>query len=64
MSEPHDRLPQLIATLDQFVAEFGLIAKAHKSMCDEYVEAGFTDEQAMQMTIAYFGLLMNGGDDE
>jgi hypothetical protein len=46
---PIDRLPGLLADIDQALAMVGEMARYQKGLYEGYVEAGFTDKQALYL---------------
>jgi len=59
---PIDPLATMIAELDQFLANMGQLARLQKGMFDEYVEAGFSEKQALYLAAAHFR--SDGGSSE
>jgi hypothetical protein len=46
---PFDRLPSLLAEIDQALAMASELARYQKGLYDGYIEAGFTERQALYM---------------
>jgi hypothetical protein len=46
---PVDPLPKLLAEIDQALAISGELARYQRGLYEQYVEAGFTEKQALYM---------------
>jgi hypothetical protein len=50
--EPHDPLPAMLADLDQALSMVPMLSSLHRGLYDGFRKEGFTDEQALRLTIA------------
>ena len=52
MDEPEDKLPALIAEIDQAIANADHVARWGRGLYEAFIAEGFTEAQALRLTIA------------